>query len=138
MDFMINVDARWNLFANYNVNCLLEVMCLAVLPEYGQRRIGESLISTVLKIGTELKKGNDVRVPVMIRGNNEVANANKVPSLVSAIMTSKYSQRIAIKLGFQELVRVSFEEFEFKGKKFSDRITSIHKDSTLVAKILKP
>ncbi|XP_011153106.1 uncharacterized protein LOC105191420 isoform X1 [Harpegnathos saltator] len=137
MDYMINVDGRLNIFKNYNTNCVLELMSLAVLPEYGQRHIGELLVSTVLQIGTELKRGNDVRVPVMVRGSNEVTNANMVPTLVCCILTSKYSQSITVKLGFKELLRVSFEEFEFKGKKFSDRITTIHKDGTLMAKILK-
>lgn len=138
VDFMVNVDGRLDLFKNYNADCILEVVFLSVLPEYGQRRIGELLVSTALQIGTELKQDNDVRVPVMIRGNNEVTNANMVPSLVSAIVTSKYSQNIATKLGFRELMRISLEEFELVEKTSCEGTSLKHKYCTLVVKVLKP
>lgn len=136
MDFMIDVDSRINLFKHYNVNCILELMFLATLPDYGCRRIGELLIVSSLELGKELRRGKKVKTPVTIHGSNELTNADAVPVLASAIMSSIYSQRIAMKLHFDQLLELSYDEFEFDGKKFSERIDPKHQLCTLVAKRL--
>ncbi|XP_072761792.1 uncharacterized protein [Anoplolepis gracilipes] len=136
INFMINVDSKINLFKHYNASCILELMFLATHPAYGKRRIGELLIVSSLELGKELKRDKNVRTPVTIHGNDEVTNADKIPTLASAIMTSKYSQRIAEKLHFDKLMEVSLDEFEFNGKKFSEKVDPIHEKSVLVAKRL--
>ncbi|XP_011707436.1 PREDICTED: uncharacterized protein LOC105462500 isoform X1 [Wasmannia auropunctata] len=139
MDFMINVDSRINLFKHYYVNCILEIMFLATLPTYGKRGIGEMLITSSLELGKELRHGKNVRIPVTIRGSNELTNADAVPTLASAIMTSFYSYRIAMKLHFDKLLEVSYDEFEYNGKKFSEKISQVHRNiCVLVAKRLSP
>ncbi|XP_034944972.1 uncharacterized protein [Chelonus insularis] len=136
VDFMINVDSRINLFEHYNAACLLEIMFLATLQNYTKRRIGELLVSSSLELARQLYCGNAVKTAVEINCNSILTNVNAIPSLVTAIMTSNYSQKISSKLGFDCLVIVSFDEFTFNGKKFSERIGSIHKTSRLVAKRL--
>lgn len=133
---MINVDSRINLFRHYNVNCILELMFLATLPDYGSRRIGELLVTSSLELGKELRRGKKVKTPVTIHGSNELTNADTVPVLASAIMTSNYSQRIAMKLHFDQLLEISYDEFEFDGKKFSETIGQEHQQCILVAKRL--
>lgn len=127
-----------NLYKYFNVDCILELMCISVMPAYGRRQVAEKLVASALEIGKDLKRGNDVRVPVTVYGNNTVTNGKEVPSLYSSILTSKYSQKIADKFNFRELLRISLEEFEFEGKKYRDRITSQHIDCTLVAKPIEP
>ncbi|XP_011171947.2 uncharacterized protein LOC105204547 [Solenopsis invicta] len=136
MNFMIDMDSRINLFKHYYVNCILEIMFLATLPAYGKRRIGEMLITSSLELGNKLRHGKNVRIPVMIHGSNEVTNADAIPTLASAIMTSSYSQRIAIKLHFDQVLEVQYDQFEFNGKKFSERIDQKHQRVVLVAKRL--
>ncbi|XP_012235353.1 arylalkylamine N-acetyltransferase-like 2 isoform X2 [Linepithema humile] len=136
VDFMINIDSRINLFKHYNVNCILELMFLATLPDYRGRRIGELLITSSLELGKELRRDKKVKTPVTIHCSNELTNADTVPVLASAIMTSSYSQRIAMKLHFDQLLEVSYDEFEFDGKKFSETISREHQRCTLVAKRL--
>ncbi|KAM0729249.1 hypothetical protein ACS0PU_004603 [Formica fusca] len=136
VDFMINVDSKINLFKHYNVSCILELMTLATHPAYGKRRIGELLIVSSLELGKELRRGKNVRIPVTIHGNDELTNADKKPTLASAIMTSKYSQRIAAKLHFDQLMEISYDKFEFDGKKFSQKIDREHQKCVLVAKTL--
>lgn len=138
VDFMMNVDSRINLFKHYYVNCILELMFLATLPSYGKRRIGEMLITSSLELGKELRRGKNVRIPITIHDSNEVTNADEVPTLASAIMTSNYSYRIAMKLHFDQLLEVPFDEFEFNGKTFSERIGQEHQRTVLVAKRLSP
>lgn len=136
VDFMINIDSRINLFKHYYVNCILEIMFLATLPTYGKRRIGEMLITSSLELGKELNRGENVRIPITIQGSNEMTNADVMPALASAIMTSSYSCRIASKLHFDILLEVSYDDFEFNGKKFSERIGQEHPQCNLVAKRL--
>lgn len=136
VDFMINVDSRMNLFEHYNVNCILECMFLATLPAYQRQRIGELLISSSLEVGKELRRGENVRIPVTIHGDKEVTNADAMPSLVTYIATSNYSLKIAMRLHFERHLQVSYDEFEFNGKRFSERIGAEHRDCFLVAKRL--
>ncbi|XP_017761672.1 PREDICTED: uncharacterized protein LOC108551849 isoform X2 [Eufriesea mexicana] len=136
VDFMIDVDARINLFKHYNTNCLFEVMFLATLPGNQKRRIGELLVCASIEVAKELKRGNAVKISVTINGDNTIQNLNATPNLVSAIMTSNYSQKIAAKCGFEKLVSVSYEEFYFSGKTFSERIGNEHLNCVLVAKRL--
>lgn len=136
VDFMIDVDARIDLFSHYNVDCIYEVMFLATLPSHGKRRIGELLMSSSIEIARELKRGNSVKTPVAVAGENALQNPTATPSLVSAIMTSKYSQKIAKKCGFESLLEVGYDEFTHRGKKFSERIGNEHPSCLLVAKRL--
>lgn len=133
---MINVDSRIDLFKHYNADCILEVMFLATLKKYRERRIGELLVSSSIELGRQLFRGKAVKTPVDVDEFEGITNVDSIPSLVSAIMTSVYSQKISDKLGFDALIDVSYDEFIFAGKKFSERIGSRNKTSRLVAKRL--
>ncbi|CAD6244912.1 GSCOCG00013528001-RA-CDS [Cotesia congregata] len=132
VDFMISVDAKVNLFKHYNVDCILEIMFLATKPSFQKRRIGELLVSSSLELGRQLYKGMPVKTEVEI-DELPLTNADAVPSLVSAIMTSKYSQKISQKIGFDNLAEVSYDEYTFAGKKASKRIGNFHKTARLKA-----
>lgn len=136
---MINVDSRVNLFKHYNTDCFFEIMFLATLPEKQQRRIGKTLVSTSIEVAEELKRGRElVKIPVRINDNDNdsIQNLSSVPSIVSAIMTSNYSQKIARNCGFKCLASVSYQEFHFDGKTFSERIGDEHPNCALVVKTL--
>ncbi|CAL7942143.1 unnamed protein product [Xylocopa violacea] len=136
IDFMIDADARINMFKHYNTDCIFEIMFLATLPSNQKRRIGELLVSTSIEVAKELKKGNSVKTPVTINGDSTIQNLEAVPSLVSAIMTSNYSQKIAAKCGFEKLITISYKDFSFNGKTYSERIGDEHLNCCLVAKRL--
>ncbi|XP_003701210.1 arylalkylamine N-acetyltransferase 1 [Megachile rotundata] len=136
VDFMVNVDSRIDLFKHYNTDCIFEIMFLATLPSKQKRRVGEVLVSSSIELAKELKRGKSVKTPVTVNGDNSIQNKDAVPSLISAIMTSNYSQKIMQKCGFESLVRVDYEEFSFKEKTFSERIGSEHKNCVLAAKRL--
>ncbi|XP_076756566.1 arylalkylamine N-acetyltransferase 1 isoform X2 [Xylocopa sonorina] len=136
VDFMIDIDARIDMFKHYNTDCIFEIMFLATMPSNQKRRIGELLVSTSIEVAKELKKGNSVKTPVTINGDSTIKNLESVPSLVSAIMTSNYSQKIAAKCGFEKLFTISYKDFSFNGKTFSERIGDEHPNSCLVTKRL--
>ncbi|XP_031772699.1 uncharacterized protein LOC100868127 isoform X2 [Apis florea] len=136
IDFMINIDSRIDLFKRYNTDCIFEIMFLATLPPNQKCRIGELLITSSIKIAEELKKGNPVKTPVMINNVNTIENLKTVPNVASAIMTSNYSQKIAAKCGFENLLSISYDEFHFNKKIFSENIGDEHRNCILVAKKL--
>lgn len=136
VDFMINIDSRVDLFKHYNVDCILEIMFLATLPSFGRRRIGELMVSSSIEIARELKRGKKVKTPVPMNSDNSITNEHAVPSLVSAIGTSTYSQKIMMKYGFEELVRVSYDELTYDGRKYSEKVGKEHPNCALVAKRL--
>lgn len=109
-------------------------MFLGTLEDYSRRKIGELLISSSLEIARELKRGNPVKMPVTINDSNVVENYDAVPTLSSAIMTSIYSRKIAMRLGFEVLLELNFDQYELNGKKFSDNIEKENRTFVLVAK----
>ncbi|XP_015188943.1 PREDICTED: uncharacterized protein LOC107073050 [Polistes dominula] len=134
VDFMIDIDASYNLFQHYNVKCIFELMFIAVLPEFSKRRIGELLISSAIEICRKLKCGEQVKIPVSVKDNNSINNYDAVPNLISAIFTSIYSQKIGRKLGFETLLEVSFDKFEYDGKKYSEILDKEEKYCVLATK----
>lgn len=136
LDFMISIDSRMNLFERYDVDCILEVMFLATSPDYGQRGIGELLVASSVEIARQLKSGKPVKTPVVIDGDGSPKNSRAVPHLVSAIMTSNYSQKIATKCGFVSLVRVAYDTYRLVDGTLGSRISKEHPDCVLVAKHL--
>lgn len=134
VDFMIDIDSRFNLFKHYNAKCILEIMFLSVLPEYSKRRIGELLVSSSLEIARELKRGKQAKIPVLVKDTNSIINYNAIPTLASVICTSNYSIKICVKLGFEILLNTSFDDFEIDGKKYSEILNNEHKDCCLVVK----
>ncbi|KAI4502002.1 hypothetical protein M0802_002684 [Mischocyttarus mexicanus] len=134
VDFMVEIDSRINLFNHYNVKCILELMFLSVLPTFCNRRIGELLISSSLEIARTLKHGDSAKIPVSIKGDNSIFNYEAIPTLASAIFTSSYSKKIGKKLGFEMLVDLCYDDFEFDGKKYSEILGKDQKDCVLAAK----
>lgn len=116
IDFMINIDSRIDLFNHYDTDCIFEIMFLATLPSHQKCRIGELLVASSIKIAEELIKGN--------------------PKVISAITTSNYSQKIMTKYGFENLFSISYDEFHFNKKVFSEKIGDEHRNCILVAKKL--
>jgi len=136
VDFMINVDSRIDLFRHYDTTCILELVFLAVLPAYGKRRIAEQLISSSLELCQDLKEGRNVRMAVTVYGKKELTNDHTVPTVVSSILTSAYSQRIGTKLGFERLLEIPYDEYEFNEVKYSEKIDRVHSHCVLMAKKL--
>uniref|UniRef100_A0A182K214 N-acetyltransferase domain-containing protein n=1 Tax=Anopheles christyi TaxID=43041 RepID=A0A182K214_9DIPT len=130
MQYMITMDAKVNLFERFNVRCLLEVMFLATLPEYAGHGIATRLVRESVQLAEQLKSGKVA--PTGADGSGTFAK----PQLVSALFTSRISQRVGEKVGFVVINQVPHSEFVYKGKTFSDRAGPEHPFSTLVVKHL--
>lgn len=129
MQFMIEVDSKFDVFAEYNVDCSLEIMFLAVLPEYCRRGIARDLCKYSIDLATEIKNGflldalpEDIR---MLR-----------PKVVTAIFTSLYSQKIGYNLGFKNVYEMPYSDLVFQGKTFAERLNHSIQTTILAVKEL--
>ncbi|XP_076384281.1 uncharacterized protein LOC143262258 [Megalopta genalis] len=74
VDFLIAIHSKINLFKYYNIDCIMELMFLATLPEMQQRKIGEGLVSVSVEVANALNNGQQVKVPISDTGINSVIN----------------------------------------------------------------
>lgn len=114
MNYMIEADAKVDLFEKFGINSLLEIMFLAVLPEYGQKNIGLDLVNYSVKLARDLKSGKNVET--------YLTKEQPIPQIVSALWTGRYSQKIGIKTGFKIIFAESFKTFVFRGQNFCERV----------------
>ncbi|XP_052867504.1 uncharacterized protein LOC128273551 [Anopheles cruzii] len=128
MQYMITMDAKINLFKLFNVKCLLEIMFLATLPAYGGHGIATRLVEQSVSLALRLRSGTEVAT--------SADTGDKRPQLVSALFTSRISQRVGEKNGFAVVNQVPHSEFVFRGKTFTERAGPEHPFSTLVVKHL--
>ncbi|XP_055610980.1 uncharacterized protein LOC129757717 [Uranotaenia lowii] len=127
MNYMITMDSKVNLFEKFNIDCLLEIMFISTLPEYEGKGIASKLVNCAVELAKLLKAGQATEyLPEDER--------HKQPMLVSALFTSRISQRVGAKCGFNLINEVPFDEFVFRGKSFTERIGPEHPTSFLVAK----
>lgn len=128
MNFMIHADETVNLFDIHNTDCLFEIMFLGILPDVYGKSLGKVLCEYSIELARELKNGKSLEIlPESLR--------DKRPAAATAIFTSNYSQAIGAALNFQIHNKISYDDYEFNGKKFSERI-AVHKAALLESFIL--
>lgn len=116
-------------------------MFLATLRGHRQQGLGTLLCNTSIEIGKKFQEGPIATISPQDLGpkyshippNPELKT---YPKICQAIFTSKTSQRVGQKCGFNVDLIVSYNEFEFKGKTFASRIGPSAPDCALVSKIL--
>lgn len=132
IQFMIDVDGKFDLFGHYQTDCFFEIMFLAVLPEFERRGIGRTLCDCALQLATAFSRGRAdcvARLPVELRARR--------PQVATSNFSSRHSQRIGELLDFETLYTFPYTDVEFRGKTFAQRIgNALHPSTTLVAKRL--
>lgn len=124
INFMIEMDAQVDLFKLFNVECSLEIMFLAVIPEYGGKGIGKMLVENTLSFIELIQKNND--------------DCSNLPKLATGILTSKYSYKIFKDLNFIEVFKKEFSDCDFNGKwKYSDKVDCNLHDQGLILMVKK-
>lgn len=127
---MINMDQRVNVFDQFKIDCVIEVMFLATDPEFERRGIAHDLTKYSIQLTRELSNGIGAE-------HIDESLMKRVPKGVAALWTSSYSAKIGRKLGFQVLNTVRYNEFSFNGKTFDKVIGSIHPQSEQVIYLFK-
>ncbi|XP_017782939.1 PREDICTED: uncharacterized protein LOC108567150 [Nicrophorus vespilloides] len=118
VNFMIESDAECDLFKHCNVDCLLEIMFLATLPEYRGKGLAKRLCEISIVIAKQLASGVNVKQSL----SGEKLPIEPVPQMVSAIYTSYITQKIGKALNFTKAVEIDFNRWSFDGKTFAERI----------------
>ncbi|KAH8406934.1 hypothetical protein KR222_000363, partial [Zaprionus bogoriensis] len=120
MNFMITVDEMVDVCAVYDFDCVLELMFLATLPSYGRLGLGRALVESTIQLTRELGQGQNLE---------DVAEnlRDKRPKAVTALWTSRFTQKIGKDVGFTVVNTTPFSQFEYNGKRFDERIDPIHK-----------
>uniref|UniRef100_A0A182LUL8 N-acetyltransferase domain-containing protein n=1 Tax=Anopheles culicifacies TaxID=139723 RepID=A0A182LUL8_9DIPT len=103
LNYMIAMDAKVNLFEMYNVSCVLDIMYLSTLPAYAGHGIATKLVEQSIQLAEDLKTGKTV-----------LNSSNSRPQLISALFSSRISQRVGEKIGFQFIKEVPHSEFIFR------------------------
>ncbi|KAF2895388.1 hypothetical protein ILUMI_10783 [Ignelater luminosus] len=132
VQFMNDADAVVDIFELSNAKCLLELMFLAVLPDYRNRGIGRRLCELTFQLGRELMSGKNVKTSL----DDKPLPLEPVPTVASAIFTATISQELGRKLGFVRAVEISYEKFMFEGKSFASRIGPDTPNTTVEYKLL--
>lgn len=115
--YILELDARVDMFAIHKTDVLLEVMFLGVHPEYTRRSIGLKLVEFSLQLGRDLKAGKHLdRLPEGLR------SAARRLGGATALYASNYSKAIGEKLGFVLHDEMFYDRMEFDGKVLQDRI----------------
>ena len=113
LNFMINIESKFDFFEHYEKTSLMEIMFLAVLPEYGHKGIGLNLCGYSIELAKELSNGlNLANFPIEVQSHP--------PQIISAIWSYKNSQKIGKKLDFECLLEDSHHNYIFKGKTMAD------------------
>jgi GNAT superfamily N-acetyltransferase len=114
MNYMIVADSKVDLFQKFGINSLLEVMFLAVLPEYGRQQIGMNLVKYSINLARDLKAGKNVE--------NYLKYSEPLPQIISSLFTGRHSQAIGKKLGFEIIYSESFKNFSFNERNFAESV----------------
>lgn len=129
MNYMIEMDSKVDVFEKYKINCLVELMFIGVIPKYENRGIGTKLGEISVMIAKGLKEG---KYTELLADNIR----DKIPQLVAALWTSRFSRKVGKNLDFTTLHEESYENFTYEGKTFASRIGDAHPTSTLAVKII--
>lgn len=128
---MIDVDAKFDLFAHYETDCFFELMFLSTLPEFEKRSIGRTLCEYSVQLANEIRQGKSLEtVPGHLRECR--------PKIATANFSSRHSQRIGELLGFETHLEEMYTNISFNGMTYAERIRDpLHRSTTLVAKLLE-
>ena len=127
MNYMIQMDAKIDLFDQFQITNLLEIMFIAVLPEFFGKGIGVKMCECSVELAKGLKYGKYREIlPEQYK--------NRIPQLVSALWTSTYSQSVGRRSNFLELNEVPYTEFKVGEKTFADVLGPSQPSSILVVK----
>ncbi|KAL5274128.1 hypothetical protein ACFFRR_000718 [Megaselia abdita] len=130
MNYMINMNKMCNVFTKHSIDCVIELMFLATLPEFGKKGIAYDCSRYTIELAKELSKGIGME-------NISTEFQGKFPKGVAALWTSTFSAKIGKKLGFEVLNTVPYTEFSFNGKTYDQSIGPVHPKSEQVFLLFK-
>jgi len=117
LQFMIDADNAANLFDLCKGSCVLELVSLAVLPDFRGKGVGGKLFETFVALGKVLSGDGCVK-----GFDYQRLLSQPLPVAMSATCTTVVTQHLAEKLGFSSAFEKSYETSMFEGKSLGSRI----------------
>ncbi|XP_068904244.1 uncharacterized protein [Tenebrio molitor] len=115
------------------VDCLLELTMVGLLPEYRKDGNGRLIYQTVIDLGRGLATGVNTKQPV---DGQELA-LEPVPEIITGVCTTEKAWARAKYLGFKLVTEVGFDKFSFEGKTLADVVDNKDFQIKLVYQSLK-
>ncbi|KAK6618636.1 hypothetical protein RUM43_013027 [Polyplax serrata] len=140
MDFMVNVDSRYDLFGTHG-DCYFEIAYLSVKSTANGKGIGTTLVTKSAELAQKIKSANETKNSQIDLHSDapeykDSPALKTVPKLVSAIFTSRFSQKCGARSGFAEVLKIPYTEFSYEGRKYSETTGPDHPFCTLSVKML--
>uniref|UniRef100_A0A1A9WRU5 N-acetyltransferase domain-containing protein n=1 Tax=Glossina brevipalpis TaxID=37001 RepID=A0A1A9WRU5_9MUSC len=120
-----------DVYKEWQVKCTIELTFLSTRNEFTRRGLALNLVEYTLDYARKLKEENSkeaLELPTHLKDQR--------PEAVTAVFTSRFSQRIGEKLGFVTLFREEYTKFSFEGKTLAEKIDPEHMYIIFVAKRL--
>nr|XP_023022662.1 uncharacterized protein LOC111510917 [Leptinotarsa decemlineata] len=133
IQFMYEADASCDLFEHCKVDCLLELMFLATLPEFGRRGIGFTICEVTTEVARRLYLGENVKESL----DGTELKLEPVPKLVAALFTAPQSQAIGRSARWELAATVFFKDLFFDGKSFASVLEETNRTSEVRFKRLR-
>lgn len=130
-EYLHAMECTYDIFKEWQIDCVIELTFLSTRSDYGRRGIAVALANYLLEYAGKLKDGTTKEcdeLPHHLRGLK--------PKAIISVFTSRYSQIVGEKLGFETLLQVENSKFSFEGRTFAEKIDPIHKYSIFAAKRL--
>lgn len=96
-------------------DCVLEIVLVAVLPEFSQLRIVRTLMDHTIELAKAMMNG------LYLRNLPEETN-NARPTQVISSFTTVPSQSISRRLGFRKYVEVPLESMSYGGLTYAEKL----------------
>ena len=113
----------------------MEIMYIATMPNFKQNNVAGLMVGSAHRLGRLLCNGVNVKTLIDI-GDQKVTNADAIPSIITAMATSVYTQKMGVKLGYDKVLEVNYDDYTIDGESFSKRIGDEHKGCCVIAKRL--
>ncbi|CAH0546839.1 unnamed protein product [Brassicogethes aeneus] len=133
VQYMKDADSICDLFEYCNVDCILEIMFLATLPEYTSKGIATKLCELSIDLVKKLKQEINVKQSM----DGQEIPLEPIPKIAAALFTSNISQRVGRKLNFQIAATDSYDKYFYKGVAFSNVIGPTTPYFTLEFKVIE-
>jgi hypothetical protein len=115
------------------VDCLLELTMVGLLPEYRKDTNGTLIYQTVIDLGRGLATGVKTKQPV---DGQELA-LEPVPEIITGVCTTEKAWARAKYFGFKLVAEMGFDKFSFEGKTLADVVDNKDFQIKLVYQSLK-